>query len=76
MPSSDSPVAVAERHVAEAEQRVARQRRLIEELVRDKHLVTAEQARKVLRLLEDSLRLARIHLELERAHYGRPGAAV
>lgn len=73
MAKSESPVQVARRHVAEAERRVARQRELIEELARDRHFATAEQAKKVLDVLEDSLRLARVHLELEEAHYGGAG---
>ncbi len=72
MPQTESPVAVAERHVAEAERRIARQRKLIEQLERDKHTVAADHGRKVLVVLQDSLRLARVHLELEREHYG-PG---
>ncbi len=70
MPKAESPVAVARRHVEEAERRVARQRSLVAELERDKHFAMVGHARKILEVLEESLRLARVHLELERAHYG------
>jgi hypothetical protein len=70
MRRAESPVAVAQRHVAQAERRVARQKALIEELERDRHFAMVENARKILEVLEESLRLARVHLELEQAHYG------
>ena len=70
MPIKESPIALAERHVAEAERRIARQRTLIARLERDRHATTAEYARRILDVLQESLRLARVHLELERAHYG------
>lgn len=70
MKSRESPIAMAERHVSDGENRVERQRRLIELLERDRHFATADHARKILEVLQDSLRLARIHLEFERQHYG------
>jgi hypothetical protein len=70
MPIKESPIVLAERHVAEGERRIARQRTLIVRLERDKHATTAEHARRILEVLQESLRLARVHLELERAHYG------
>ncbi len=72
MAKTDSPVEVAERHVAEAERRIARHRKLIETLERDKHINMLPHARRILELLEESLRLARVHLQLERDHYGNP----
>lgn len=72
MPSAESPIAMAERHVREGERRIERQRQLIAELERDKHIATADHARRVLAVLQESQRLARAHLELERAHYGGP----
>jgi DNA-binding ferritin-like protein len=73
MPTYESPVTIAERHVALGERRVVRQKELIEKLVRDNHPATASQARAVLALLEESLRLAREVLVLEIKHYGNPG---
>ena len=70
MAKAESPVAVARRHVVDAERRVARQKRLIETMERDRHMSMAANGRKVLSVLEESLRLARVHLELERKHYG------
>jgi len=37
MPTSKSPIAIAERHVADAEQRIADQQARLEKLVRDGH---------------------------------------
>jgi hypothetical protein len=41
MPNRESPVAVAERHIAEAERRVARERELVAEPERDRHTAMA-----------------------------------
>ena len=74
MPKAESPIEMARRHVAEADQRVARQKALLDELLRDGHAGRGiAQARSVLEVLEQSLRLAREHLRLEREHYGNPG---
>ena len=72
MPTYESPVAIAKRHVAQGEGRVARQKELIEKLVRDNHPAAADHARAVLAVLEESLRLAHQHLALEIKHYGDP----
>jgi len=74
MPRTEPPVVVARRHVVEFEHRVERQRELLERLERGKNspMIVAE-ARKVLETLEQSLRLARAHLQLEIAHYGDQG---
>lgn len=74
MPASESPLAQAERHVQEAEQRVARQSRLIHDLERDGHTQLALQAREVLRTLQRTLELSRVHLQLERQHAPKPPA--
>jgi porphobilinogen deaminase len=71
MPAAETPLEIAERHVAEGEHRIARQKELIEELVRDKHDAVVHKARDILATLEESLRLARIHLEIEREHDGQ-----
>jgi hypothetical protein len=55
---------MARRHVAEGEERVARQELLIAELDRDGHAKLAVTARVVLATLETSLGLAREDLSL------------
>jgi hypothetical protein len=72
MARTESPVVQARRHVIQFERRVERQKQLIEELERDKHPAVAAQGRRVLEVLEESLRLARVHLQLEIDHYGEP----
>ncbi len=57
---------LAQRHVLEGEDRVARQRAVIATMERDHHAETAATAREVLATLEESLRLAKQHLEAER----------
>ena len=71
MSSTESPLEMAARHVAEAEQRIARQQTMLETLKRDGHSgrIIAE-AQTILATLNQSLRLAKQHLELERRHYG------
>lgn len=56
----------AARHVIEGEARVARQRAIIEELVRDGHENAAIRAEGVLTNLLDTIRLAQEHLDRER----------
>lgn len=73
MPNTESPVDVAKRHVQEAVVRVERQKQLMLKLVEHKHSRAAEHAAKVLKVLEESLRLSRVHLELEIEHHGDPG---
>lgn len=51
----------------EGEERVARQRVLIEEMERDNHPRAASVARYTLELMEKTLRLSREHLELEKS---------
>jgi hypothetical protein len=71
MSSTESPLEMAQRHVVEAEQRIARQQALLETLKRDGHSgrIIAE-AQTVAATLEESLRLAKQHLEMEQQHYG------
>jgi len=63
--SDEDALSKTQRHVIEAEQHVANLRRIVEEMVRDKHPEQAEMARRVLRTLEESLALARDHLARE-----------
>jgi hypothetical protein len=68
---NEAPLEMAERHVAEAERHIERQRKLLEELIRDKHERMLGHARKVLEVLEQSLKLARVHRDLEREFHSR-----
>jgi hypothetical protein len=62
----ESALAQARRHVAQAEDHVARQKTLIERLSKDeKHHALAAEAREILHTLEHTLELARQHLALE-----------
>ena len=67
----ESSPEMAERHVAEAERHVERQRTLLEELICDKHERMLGDAQKVLEVLEQSLKLARAHRDLEREFHSR-----
>jgi hypothetical protein len=71
---SDESASTAQQHVLEAEQYVADLKRILEELVRDKHPAQADLARRVLRTLEESLTLAREHLAREQAKLARETA--
>jgi hypothetical protein len=63
---SEDPVAQARRHVAEAEARIERQEALVARLSdSSNYLSLAGQAREILSTLNQTLRLARDHLELE-----------
>jgi hypothetical protein len=61
-----SPLEMAERHVAEAERHVERQRELLDGVIRAKHERLLEHAQRVLEVLERSRILAHTHLALER----------
>lgn len=63
--TEESSLSMTQRHVIEAEQHVADLRRILEELLRDRHATQAAMARRVLQTLEESLRLARDHLARE-----------
>ena len=60
----------ARAHVIQFERRVERQKRLIETLERDKHVRMLDKAHVVLATLEQSLRLARQHLQIEISRHG------
>jgi hypothetical protein len=63
---TEDPVSQARRHVAEAEARIERQETLVARLSdSDKYLSLAGQARDILGTLNQTLRLAREHLEYE-----------
>ena len=64
-PSDEDGLSTAQRHVIEAEQHVADLKRILDEMIRDKHPVQAELARRVLHTMEESLALARDHLDRE-----------
>lgn len=64
--SGETLLQLAERHVLEGEDRVARQRAIIETMDRDHHPEVAQRARSILATMEQSLRLARQHFEAER----------
>jgi hypothetical protein len=62
--------AVVERHVAEFERRVERQRQLVERAEKDKHPEMAQRGRDILKTLEHSLTIARQHLAIEIRRHG------
>ncbi|MFT8243967.1 hypothetical protein [Roseomonas sp. BN140053] len=62
----ESPLAMAGRHVVEAEARVRRQAQIVAELERDGHPDAAIVAPTVLATLETTLDLMREHLRIER----------
>jgi hypothetical protein len=63
---SEDPVSQARRHVAEAEARIERQKALVARLSdSSKYSALAGQAREILSTLQQTLQLARDHLELE-----------
>ena len=61
---TEDPVTQARRHVVEAEARVARQESLVAKLS-SKNPQLAGQAKEILRMLQQTLCLARDHLEIE-----------
>jgi hypothetical protein len=63
---TEDPVSQARRHVAEAEARIERQQALVARLSDStKYSALAGQAREILSTLQQTLQLARDHLELE-----------
>jgi hypothetical protein len=65
-PSDEDSVAMARRHIAEAEDRIARQENLVAKLSSDRrHTALAAEAREILATLKHTLVLARQHLEIE-----------
>jgi len=65
--SRHSDLELAERHVVEAEVRIARQQQLIDRMERDKHPEVAARARAILVTFNATLELMREHLELLRS---------
>jgi hypothetical protein len=64
--SREDPIAKERRHIAQAEDRIARQETLVAKLSADKRFGDlAAQARVILATLKETLRLAREHLALE-----------
>ena len=72
--TGESSLSMAQRHVIEAESHVADLRRILDELLRDRHAAHAELAGRVLHTLEESLRIARDHLAREEDK-AAPGSA-
>jgi hypothetical protein len=70
MPPAETWIAVLERHVAEAQRRVERQKALLEKLQAKYTGRIVTQAQSVLTILEHSLRLAEGHARRERAKIG------
>ena len=70
MTQLEDPLAQAERHVTEAEARIARQREIIAELDRDGHERTAAKARQLLATFQQTLDLARNRLRIQRQERG------
>lgn len=64
----ETPLEVADRHVREGEERIAKQRALIAELERDQHGQLLPGARELLAQLEASQRLVREHQQHEQRH--------
>ena len=66
MRSAEDPIAQARRHVAEAEDHIARQEALVVRLSSDlRHAGLAAEAKEILQTLKHTLSLARQHLDLE-----------
>ena len=59
----ETPQEMAARHIAESEVRIARQKKLIEEMDRDDHPDAASRGRQVLAVFEETLRVLRRHAE-------------
>lgn len=77
VPMSDHPIpaesllALAESHVKDGEMRVAKQRRILEEMKRDNHPRAEKMAQKLLVSLEKALENYRIHLQELRVPRGQ-----
>jgi hypothetical protein len=62
----ETPLEQAERHVAEIEARIARQREIIDEMERDHHPTAAATGRRVLAVMQETLRVLRRQVEMLR----------
>ena len=67
MGDEETPLQMARRHVAEAEQRLVRQERLVSELEIDGHLEMVPSARALLERMGQFLQMCRAHLDYETA---------
>jgi hypothetical protein len=65
MTEPESLLAMARRHVRETRQRVERQASIVNRLIAQERWLEAKEARRLLSLLEESLRLAEKHLRME-----------
>ena len=63
MDNPETSLEAAQRHVQEGKERVARQRAIVEEMERDRHIQAAAKARRIMATMEASLRLAQQHLD-------------
>ncbi len=68
-------LAMAQRHVVEGEQRVARQEACIEKLIRDGHDAAAARGAEVLKQMRWSLELGRRHRDFELAQLAHKRSA-
>ena len=66
MSNQETLVELAERHVREGEARIARQRAILDDMVRDGHPQAAHMAQIVLDTMLRTLQLAQAHLAFER----------
>lgn len=64
---TESVLEMAQRHVIEGEERIARQEALVRGLEHDRQSDTAIQARTLLMVMQETLQLSREHLEREKA---------
>ncbi|TDH58731.1 hypothetical protein E2C06_31075 [Dankookia rubra] len=63
----ETPLEMAQRHVAESEARCARQTEILREMITDNHPHAAEVAQRLLVTLEDTLDTMRERLRMEEA---------
>jgi hypothetical protein len=67
----ETPMEQAERHVREADERVARQETILADLERAGSLELLETARSLLTILRETREAMRDHLEIEKTRAGR-----
>ena len=65
---TETILALAERHVAEGEERLARQQRFIQKLEEEGSQALAIEAKQLLTTMEETLTLMRDHLRIEREY--------
>jgi hypothetical protein len=71
---AESPLEEAERHVREGEGKIARQKEILAKLERDDHVAIAYDGRHLLALMQQTQRLSREHLKIERLKDGGEGS--